>query len=89
MAKKKLNTRCPLQVECERKCTYEGHELDCDYYFNNAVGEDRTIEDQELIRAEREREVYEAEYEAELAAVDEEEHSPDATKMVYPHSIKH
>jgi len=83
MAKKKLNTRCPLQVECERKCTYEGHELDCDYYFNNAVGEDRTIEDQELIRAEREREVYEAEYEAELAAVDEEDHLPDATKMVY------
>lgn len=83
MAKKKLNTRCPLQAECERKCTYEGHELDCDYYFNNAVGEDRTIEDQELIRAEREREVYEAEYEAELAAVDEEDHSPDATKMVY------
>lgn len=83
MAKKKLNTRCPLQEECERKCTYEGHELDCDYYFNNAVGEDRTIEDQELIRAEREREVYEAEYEAELAAVDEEDHSPYATKMVY------
>ena len=83
MAKKKLNTRCPLQAECERKCTYEGHELECDYYFNNAVGEDRTIEDQELIRAEREREVYEAEYEAELAAVDEEDHSPDATKMVY------
>lgn len=83
MAKKKLNTRCPLQAECERKCTYECHELDCDYYFNNAVGEDRTIEDQELIRAEREREVYEAEYEAELAAVDEEDHSPDATKMVY------
>lgn len=83
MAKKKLNTRCPLQAECERKCTFEGNELKCDYYFNNAVGEDRTIEDQELIRAENERENYEAEYEAELAAVDEEEHSPDTTKMVY------
>lgn len=75
MAKKKLNTRCPLQSECERKCTCEGHELECDYYANNAVGDGRIIEDQELIRAERERVVYEAEYEAELACVDEEEPS--------------
>lgn len=79
-----INKRCPLQAECERKCSFEGHELDCVYYFINAVGEDRTIEDQEAIRANRYREMEEAEYEAELSAVEEdEEHSPDATKMVY------
>lgn len=53
MASKK-NTRCPLQAECERKCTYEGHELDCDYYSLNGVGSS-TIEDQEVIREERAR----------------------------------
>lgn len=51
---KKTNARCPLAVECERKCTYEGHELDCDYYSVNAIG-DRVIEDQEKIRRERDR----------------------------------
>lgn len=53
MASKK-NMRCPLQAECERKCTYEGHELDCDYYSLNGVGSS-TIEDQEVIREERAR----------------------------------
>lgn len=51
---KKSNARCPLAVECERKCTFEGHELDCDYYSVNAIG-DRVIEDQEEIRRERDR----------------------------------
>ena len=30
------NKRCPLQEECEKKCSYQGHELDCDYYHVNA-----------------------------------------------------
>ena len=51
---KKTNDRCPLAVECERKCTWEGHELDCDYHSVNAIG-DRVIEDQEQIRRERDR----------------------------------
>lgn len=51
---KKLNTRCPLQAECERKCTYEGHELDCEYYSVNGVGSS-VIADQEVIREERAR----------------------------------
>lgn len=44
MAKKNLNDRCPLQDECERKCEYKFRELECDYYANNGVGEDRTIQ---------------------------------------------
>ena len=51
---KNLNTRCPLQAECERKCTYEGHELDCEYYSVNGVGSS-VIADQEAIREERAR----------------------------------
>lgn len=51
---KKINTRCPLQAECERTCKYEKEEITCDYYAANAVG-DRVIEDQEQIRRERER----------------------------------
>ncbi len=47
-----LNARCPLQAECERKCTFQNHELDCDYYNANAR-EDLIIEDQEQIRDER------------------------------------
>lgn len=62
MAKKVLNKRCPLQAECERKCVHEGHELDCEYYANNGIGEDRTIPDQEEIRRERERKSFEADY---------------------------
>lgn len=90
MAKKKLNTRCPLQAECERKCAYEGHELDCDYYFNNAVGEGRTIGDQELIRAERERKDYEDAYNAELSVPDENERDFGQLRYIdisdlYPH----
>lgn len=54
MHKKNKNSRCPLQAECERKCTYEGHEMDCDYYSLNGVGSS-TIEDQEVIREERAR----------------------------------
>lgn len=30
------NTRCPLQAECERKCKFVNHELECDYYHANA-----------------------------------------------------
>lgn len=90
MAKKDLNTRCPLQAECERKCAHEGRELDCEYYWNNAVGEDRTIPDQEEIRERRNRAAEEAEFEETLAhCEDDEEDAPvaeqfaDAGKLVY------
>lgn len=33
---KKLNERCPLQSECEQKCTFEHHERDCSYYVGNS-----------------------------------------------------
>ena len=55
MAGKKKNARCPLQADCGRKCQHEGHELDCDFYEVNAIGEN-VIEDQEEIRRQRERE---------------------------------
>ena len=45
------NERCPLQVECEKKCTYMGHELDCPYYQSNARV-DLVIYDQEERRKE-------------------------------------
>lgn len=69
---KKLNARCPLQAECERKCVHEGHELDCDYYHCNARDE-LVIEDQEAIRRQREREQEERLYEELLAADDSED----------------
>jgi len=47
--KGKINERCPLQAECERKCNFQNHELDCDYYNANARDE-LMIDDQEAIR---------------------------------------
>lgn len=67
---KKINNRCPLQAECERKCAHEGHELDCDYYRNNAR-EGLTIEDQEAIREQQTRANEEALLEAELEEIPE------------------
>lgn len=78
---KKKNARCPLQAECERKCAYEGHELDCDYYQNNAR-EGLVIEDQEAIRRIREREREEEIYFAELNDTDPDEDAPEDTAEV-------
>lgn len=85
MAKKNLNDRCPLQGECERKCEYKFRELECDYYTNNGVGEDRTIPDQEERRGEAERKAYEDQYEADLADVEADEeadHNAEVGNMV-------
>lgn len=73
MAKKNLNSRCPLQAECERKCEYERHELDCEYYANNGVGEDRTIPDQEEKRRDIERRRNEDDFLAHLGDDDEDD----------------
>ena len=81
---KKLNARCPLQAECERKCAHEGHELDCDYYHCNARDE-LVIEDQEAIRRQREREQENRMYEellADLGDDDPEETGEDTTAEV-------
>ena len=49
MAKKNINKRCPLGVECERKtCDFVNTEHKCDYYKYNALG-DNVIPDQEEI----------------------------------------
>ena len=49
MAKKNINKRCPLSMECERKtCDFVNNEHKCDYYKYNAVG-DNVIPDQEEI----------------------------------------
>ena len=49
MAKKNINKRCPLSVECERKtCEFINTEHQCDYYKYNAHG-DNVIPDQEEI----------------------------------------
>lgn len=73
---KKLNARCPLQAECERKCAHEGHELDCDYYHCNARP-GLVIEDQETIRWQREREREDQLYGELLAAEDGEDPAED------------
>lgn len=95
---KKLNDRCPLQGECERKCAHKGRELDCDYYYNNAR-EGLVIEDQEVIREKQMREREEALFD-ELYSEDNpedlgsevqaEDHIPDAGNMVMlPISMLH
>lgn len=69
---KKLNERCPLNTECERKeCKYRNHELDCEYYATNGVGKDRTIEDQERLRQEIERRQEELWFEEGLKDLDD------------------
>ncbi len=74
---KKLNDRCPLQAECERKCEFQFRELDCEYYAYNGVGEDRTIPDQEERRQQADRERMEEELEAYLAEIDDDEDAPE------------
>lgn len=69
----KANERCPLQTECERKCEYQFKELDCEYYANNGVGEDRTIPDQEERRNRIDRERLEEQWEADLADIEDDE----------------
>ena len=72
------NKRCPLQEECEKKCYYQGHGLDCDYYHLNAR-KDYYIEDQEELRKAIERKADEEYWEKWLAeeSKDEEEYVPD------------
>lgn len=62
------NERCPLQTECEKKCAFMGHELDCPYYNANAR-DDLTIPDQE----ERRERMWRQQEEAEIAAMDDED----------------
>lgn len=88
MAKKVLNERCPLSVECERKkCEHIGHELDCDYYHANAR-EELVIQDQERLREERWRQLEEQEMADMEDDEDEEdtapeEHPAEVSKMIF------
>ncbi|MBR4034577.1 MAG: ParB/RepB/Spo0J family partition protein [Clostridia bacterium] len=84
MAKKIKNERCPLQRECGRSCEHVGAELKCDYYRNNGIG-DNTIPDQEELRKQIERLKDNEDFEAEIAALpDEEEKTPTAeNRLVY------
>lgn len=72
------NNRCPLQIECEKKCTWQYHELDCPYYSVNARP-DYYIEDQEKIRQKQEREALE-EWETRMTEDIEEEDKPEEWK---------
>ena len=71
MAAKK-NERCPLQVECEKKCTFQHRELECDYYEVNARP-NYYIEDQEKKRRERERQQDEQMWEEMMNSLEDEE----------------
>lgn len=85
MAKSVKNKRCPLQEQCERKCTHEGNELNCDYYNVNGIG-DFVIEDQEAIRSRLEKQKEDANYEAELAEeLDEEDVEDDGIGDIAQH----
>ncbi len=65
------NTRCPLQSECDRKCTYHHHERDCNYYRGNSrPGMD--IPDQEKLIVD--------EYETAMSAANILSASPTATQ---------
>ena len=73
------NKRCPLQEECEKKCSYQGHELDCTYYHTNAR-KDYYIEDQEEIRREIDRKADEEYWARHLAEIAEEEDEDEDSK---------
>lgn len=75
---KKLNNRCPLQAECERTCKFEGHELECDYYYANARN-DLVIEDQEKIREER---YLERQEQVDLSDLEQEERLGEVTAEI-------
>lgn len=62
----KTNDRCPLQAECEQKCSYKGRELNCPYYEANARP-GYEIDDQEERRRAKWKEAKEAEYEARMS----------------------
>ena len=64
------NERCPLQEECEKKCTDMKHELDCHYYNVNARG-DLVIDDQEERRERMRRQKEEEEIAAMADEADE------------------
>lgn len=73
-----INDRCPLSVECERKkCEFAHKELGCPYYSVNAR-QDYFIEDQEELRQKQCREAEEADWEAKLADMDDDEDEPEA-----------
>lgn len=82
---KKGNTRCPLQEECERKCSFEGHELDCSYYATNGIG-DNTIPGQEERRRQIERRKTAEWEESYMAALleDEDQDQPDQVESPKP-----
>ncbi len=84
MAKKIKNERCPLQGECGRSCEHVGAELKCDYYRNNGIG-DNTIPDQEELRKQIERLKSQEDFEAEIAALPDDEDLPTIAenKLVY------
>ena len=46
------NERCPLQAECERRCSFYGREKECDYYHGN--GRPGAMIDEELTATELE-----------------------------------
>lgn len=71
MAKKELNSRCPLQAECERKkCEFILKELECPYYSANSR-EGYYIDDQEEIRDRRYRERQDAQFSEPLGGNDD------------------
>lgn len=75
------NERCPLQAECERTCKFQHRELECSYYWNNAMG-DMVIEDQEKIRNERNRASEAEMWEAALAELPEDDLNADQPRDI-------
>ena len=83
----KTNHRCPLQAECERKCSYIGRELDCPYYDANARP-GYEIDDQEERRRAKWKEAEEAEYEARMGKEMREAAKPDLSPVPYERTIE-
>lgn len=83
----KTNDRCPLQAECERKCSYIGRELDCPYYDANARP-GYEIDDQEERRRAEWKKAEEAEYEARMEKEMREAAKPDLSPVPYERTIE-
>lgn len=89
MAKKKMNTDCPLQVECGKACNHIGSENECEYYKANArpgmsMEKWDAIEAAEIARLEAEADEQNEEFKKKLKAVDTEERTSGKTLTYLP-----
>ena len=89
MAKKKMNTDCPLQLECGKVCNHIGSENECSYYAANARP-GMSMEKWDAVdnaRIEKEFEEQNEKFSEELKKLDQEEKGITYISVdeLYPH----